>query len=121
MSMLRHIRDTRAVRTVTLLYANTSERDIVFRDELAGMERDGAAGLKVVHVLNEPSDEWKGERGRLDEEKIKRLAGPERERIGMDLREADLRPREVGEDGERAAGRLLHLAHDRDAPSVLVR
>ena len=35
MSMLRHIRDTRANRTVTLLYANTSERDIVFRDELA--------------------------------------------------------------------------------------
>lgn len=77
MSMLRHIRDTRAERTVTLLYANTSERDIVFRDELAGMERDGAAGLKVVHVLNKPSAEWKGERGRLDEEKIKRLAGPE--------------------------------------------
>ena len=77
MSMLRHIRDTRAERTVTLLYANTSERAIVFRDELAAMERDGAAGLKVVHVLNKPSDEWKGERGRLDEEKIKRCAGLE--------------------------------------------
>ena len=73
MSMLRHIRDTRAERTVTLLYANTSERDIVFRDELAQMERDGVAGLKVVHVLSKPSDEWKGERGRFDEEKLKRL------------------------------------------------
>lgn len=77
MSMLRHIRDTHAERTVTLLYANTSESDIVFRDELAAMERDGVAGLKVVHVLNKPSGEWKGERGRLDEEKIKRFAGPE--------------------------------------------
>ncbi len=77
MSMLRDIRDTRANRTVTLLYANTCESDIVFRDELAEMERDGVAGLKVVHVLNKPSDEWKGERGRLDEEKIKRCAGPE--------------------------------------------
>jgi predicted ferric reductase len=77
MSMLRHIRDTRAERTVTLLYANTSERDVIFRDELAAMERDGVLGLKVVHVLNKPSDEWKGERGRLDEEKIKRCAGPE--------------------------------------------
>lgn len=77
MSMLRHIRDTHAERTVTLLYANTSERDIVFRDEIAAMERDGVAGLKVEHVLNKPSAEWKGERGRLDEEKIKRLAGPE--------------------------------------------
>ena len=77
MSMLRHIRDTRAERTVTLLYANTNETSIVFRDELTAMERDGAAGLKVVHVLNKPSDEWNGERGHLDEEKIKRLAGPE--------------------------------------------
>jgi predicted ferric reductase len=77
MSMLRHIRDTRAERTVTLLYASTSESDIVFRDELAEMERAGVAQLKVVHVLNKPANEWKGERGRLDEEKIKRCAGPE--------------------------------------------
>lgn len=77
MSMLRHMRDTRAERTVTLLYANTSEKHIVFRDELAAMERDGVAGLNVVHVLNQPSNDWQGERGRLDEEKIKRCAGPE--------------------------------------------
>ncbi len=85
MSMLRHIRATHAELTVTLLYANTSESDIVFRDELAAMERDGAAGLKVVHVLNKPSDEWKGERGRLDEEKIKRCAGPELARCAFYL------------------------------------
>jgi predicted ferric reductase len=76
-SMLRHIRDTHADRTVMLLFANTSERDIVFRDELAAMERDGVAGLKVVHVLSKPSDEWKGESGRLDADKINRFAGPE--------------------------------------------
>ena len=58
-------------------YANTNEKDIVFRDELAEMERAGVVKLKVVHVLSKPSDEWKGERGRLDEEKVKRCAGPE--------------------------------------------
>lgn len=77
MSMLRHLRDRRAERSVTLLYASTSERDIVFRDELAEMERAGVVKLKVVHVLSNPSDKWKGERGRVDEEKIKRCAGPE--------------------------------------------
>ena len=76
-SMLRHIRDTHAERSVTLLYANTGEEDIAFRDELADMERDGATPVKVVHVLSKPSDAWEGERGRLDEEKIKRCAGPE--------------------------------------------
>lgn len=77
MSMLRHIRETHAKRTVTLLYASRHDDEIVFRDELAGMERDGVAGLRVVHVLSEPSEEWKGERGRLDEERIRRLLGPD--------------------------------------------
>ena len=77
MSMLRHLRDTRTERSVTLLYANNSEADIVFHDELADMERGGAIPLKVVHVLSKPSDAWQGERGRLDEDKIKRLSGSE--------------------------------------------
>lgn len=77
MSMLRHIRDTHAKRTVTLLYASRHDGEIIFRDELAEMERDGVAGLKVVHVVSDPSDEWKGERGRLDEERIRRFIGPE--------------------------------------------
>jgi ring-1,2-phenylacetyl-CoA epoxidase subunit PaaE len=41
------------------------------------MERGGVIPLKVVHVLSKPSDAWQGERGRLDEDKIKRLSGPE--------------------------------------------
>ena len=77
MSMLRHIRDTHAKVKVTLLYANKSERDIAFRDELAAMERAAGPGIKVVHVLNKPGDEWKGESGHLDGEKIKRHCGPE--------------------------------------------
>lgn len=76
MGMLRHMRDTRAQRKVTLIYGNTSEPDIVFRDELAEMERAGVASLKVVHVLSKPSKEWRGERGRLDEETVTRLCGP---------------------------------------------
>ena len=77
MSMLRHIHDTQAQRSVILLYANSSEEDIVFHNELADMERAGASRLHVVHVLSKPSDGWRGERGRLDEDKIKRLSGPE--------------------------------------------
>lgn len=76
MGMLRHMRDTRAERSVTLIYGNTSEPDIVFRDELEELERTGIASLKVVHVLSKPSKEWRGERGRLDEETVTRLCGP---------------------------------------------
>lgn len=77
MSMLRHIRDTRARLSVTLIYANTHEDNIVFREEISAMEHDGVAGLKVIHVLSNASDEWRGERGRIDSEKILRLVGPE--------------------------------------------
>lgn len=76
MGMLRHMRDTRAERNVTLIYGNTSEPDIAFREELAEMERTGIASLKVMHVLSKPSPAWRGERGRLDEETVTRLCGP---------------------------------------------
>ncbi len=75
-SMLRHMRDSRADRRVVLLYANNSEKDIVFREELALMESTGALRLKVVHVLTKPSDSWKGERGYIDLPKIERSSGP---------------------------------------------
>ena len=81
MSMLRHIRDTRADVKVTLLYANCHERDIAFRDELGAMESASAPRIKVVHVLSKPSEEWKGEHGHLDRQKVERLCGgdlPER-------------------------------------------
>ncbi len=77
MSMLRHLRDTGAERNVTLLHACTAETDLVFRDELAAMARETAPKLTLVQVLNKPSETWTGERGVLDEEKIKRLAGSE--------------------------------------------
>lgn len=76
MAMLRHMRDTQAKRTVTLVYGNTTERDIVFRDELTDMERGGVAALRVVHVLSQPSPEWRGEQGRLDAEMVGKLCGP---------------------------------------------
>lgn len=75
MGMLRHMRDTRAAHTVTLFYGNASEQDIAFRDELARMEQSGVASLKVVHVLSNPSPEWRGERGRLDEATVAKLCG----------------------------------------------
>ncbi len=66
MSMLRYLRDTQSRQPVLLLYANRSEPDIVFREELEGMARAGAPGLQLVHVLSRPSPQWAGETGRID-------------------------------------------------------
>ena len=57
-------------RDVVLLYGNRNQKDIIFEKELndfAGEE------VKIFQVLSdEPT--WNGEKGRIDEEKIRRLA-----------------------------------------------
>ncbi len=73
MSMLRHMRDTKAGVDVLLLYANRTEKDIVFRDELAAIEAGDAPRLKVVHTLSDPDSGWGGEKGYVDREKIQRF------------------------------------------------
>lgn len=75
MSMLRHMRDTRADRRVLLLYANSAQSDIVFRDELAAIKAGESPRLQVIHVLSRPEAGWDGVTGRLDRAKVERLRG----------------------------------------------
>ena len=75
MSNLRHLRDIQADKRVLLLYANRTEEDIVFRQELARIEGEKKPEFKVVHILSQPGEGWQGEKGRLDREKIRRLCG----------------------------------------------
>jgi predicted ferric reductase len=83
MAMLRHMRDTGDSREVLLLFANQTEKDIAFRDELEDMAAGGAPRLTVVHVIAEPQAEWSGERGLLDKEKINRLITEPAERTWL--------------------------------------
>jgi predicted ferric reductase len=76
MSMLRYMRDTGDARRVRLIHANTSEADMVFRAELSRIEADATPRLDVVHILEEPPDDWRGESGRLDSNAMDRLLGP---------------------------------------------
>ncbi|MCX5893355.1 MAG: hypothetical protein NTW80_10380 [Deltaproteobacteria bacterium] len=75
MSNLRHMRDTQADRRVLLLYANRTGSDIVFREELGRMEAESRPELKVAHILSKPGEDWQGETGHLDREKLARLVG----------------------------------------------
>jgi len=75
MAMLRHMRDTGSAKRVTLLYGNPDRSSIVFHDELGEIERGGHPALKVVHVLESPGEEWTGESGYIDSEKIVKYCG----------------------------------------------
>jgi len=50
---------------IILLYGNRTENDIVFRDELDGMQKENR-NLKIIHTLSQPNEEWPGHVGRID-------------------------------------------------------
>lgn len=77
MSMLRYMRDTKDKRSVLLLYGNPNTGQIAFRHELDEIEAGGLPRLKVVHVLSDPEEGWRGEQGLIDAEKITRTCGPD--------------------------------------------
>jgi len=70
MSMLRYIHDSDLKRNVTLIWGNKADKDIVFREELGKMEGE-MPSLKVVHIMSKQED-WQGEKGYVDAEKIKK-------------------------------------------------
>jgi predicted ferric reductase len=75
MSMLRHMRDAEADADVLLLYANRTEGDIVFREELDRMAGGHRPRLRVVHVLSRAEESWRGERGRIGRQTMERHLG----------------------------------------------
>lgn len=61
MSMLRTMADDGDPRKATLIYANVEESDITFRQELDKLQSE--IDLQVIHLLENPPEEWEGEEG----------------------------------------------------------
>jgi predicted ferric reductase len=69
-SMLRTMADRGDKRPVTLFYGNLNWDAITFREELDQLEQ--RANLRVVHVLERPSADWRGEKGFITADLLKR-------------------------------------------------
>lgn len=78
MSMLRTLRDEKDSRKTVLIYANNDWENISFREELESLTNE--INLTVVHVLEEPDDDWDGEKGLVTEELLKRHFPPDKEK-----------------------------------------
>jgi predicted ferric reductase len=70
MSILRTFADRRERLPLWLIYANPRWEEATFREELDALAE--RLDLEVIHVLDEPPEEWQGEGGLVDRELLER-------------------------------------------------
>lgn len=74
------LQDSLDATTISLIYANKREGDILLRNELDGMSARSGGRFKVFYVLSEMSGEeekmWKGGKGRVTADVIKAQFAP---------------------------------------------
>ncbi len=68
-SFIQYVKDQNLKTPMTLLYGNRAE--VAFGNELSEAAAQNS-GLKVTNVLSKPDSNWQGERGRIDEEFLKK-------------------------------------------------
>ncbi|HEY3272806.1 MAG TPA: FAD-dependent oxidoreductase [Methanocella sp.] len=78
-SILRYIVDKKLPTDVKMLYANKTEADIVFKEELEQMQQQGK-NIKIGHVLTRQPD-WKGLKGHVTAQMIKEQMPDYQERV----------------------------------------
>ncbi len=72
-ALVKQVLRTEPHRRVTLLYSSTHERSIIFRDELADLQRQFPDRFRLLYLLSNPSEDWNGLRGRLNNVMLERL------------------------------------------------
>ncbi|MCL7487247.1 MAG: ferric reductase-like transmembrane domain-containing protein [Desulfobulbaceae bacterium] len=70
MSILRTMADRHDARPALLIYGSRTWADATFREKLEGLR--ARLHLRIVHVLEEPPEEWRGECGRITAELLAR-------------------------------------------------
>ena len=73
-SMAKEIKNGREDFDLTILYGSVSEDDIVLKEE---MEACACDKVKIVHVLSGENPGWKGEKGFISGEIIKKYSAPD--------------------------------------------
>jgi 3-phenylpropionate/trans-cinnamate dioxygenase ferredoxin reductase subunit len=66
MSILRTYADRKDQCPILMIYANEDLESVTFYEELGEIKK--LLNLQLIQVLNEPGDDWEGEKGYVDEE-----------------------------------------------------
>jgi len=78
-SMLRTMADRGDDRVIQMFYGNPNWEAVPFREELAELEEK--INLSMVHVLEDPPDDWEGESGYISTECLDRHLPDNREEL----------------------------------------
>jgi predicted ferric reductase len=70
MSMLRTMKDDGDRREAILIYGNNTLEEILYREELETLSSE--LNLRVIHLIAEPPDNWKGESGFVTQELLEK-------------------------------------------------
>lgn len=62
---------------VTLVFFNKTEKDILWRSSLDKLLQENKERFTVHHVLSQPSNDWNGLKGRINEELVKKILAAE--------------------------------------------
>ncbi|MCY7376577.1 MAG: 2Fe-2S iron-sulfur cluster binding domain-containing protein, partial [Pyrinomonadaceae bacterium] len=73
MSMAKSLLKTRPKRQISFVYANQNQSSIIFKDELDKLERDFSERFRVIHVLDNPENDWTGRKGMLQPDTLGEL------------------------------------------------
>lgn len=71
-SMIKYSIDKKLDVNIILLYSNSLESDIAFRDELEDIQRKNP-NIKVIKTITRPGPDWKGVTGRINAEMVKKF------------------------------------------------
>lgn len=72
-SILKETLAGSAMTTVILLFSSQSERKIIFYKQLEEWQKRFPHRLKIIHMLSQPSEDWTGQRGRLNNTRLENL------------------------------------------------
>jgi ferredoxin-NADP reductase len=78
-SMVKYLVDKKLSANIILLYSNSSENDIAFREELEDAQRK-KPNIKIIDTITRPGQDWKGVTGRINAEMVKKFIPDYRER-----------------------------------------
>ncbi|MCE7065658.1 ferredoxin--NADP reductase [Dyadobacter sp. CY326] len=72
-SILKQTLATETESQITLLYASRNVKSALFHDQIAHWAQQFAERLKVIHIHSQPTDDWNGMRGRINNTRLEQL------------------------------------------------